>query len=242
MQCPACGATNPDDARFCAECATPTNLRAKGTVPYGTMSANPAQPMRPTTQRYQQPTPGVTYPLPVAPPEPAAVTTSSAAPMTSPSAGPGPSSRARTSPSVAPARGANPSASGVHNVSVAGSPPPGYASHLQGDPPPALQAQRSAQPPPSVQIELWLENGFVTFDGNVVELFHPRGYECRRQHVAVISDVRFTSGRGVEFIDLRTVYGGMNMLIPFLPHQRAQADRLANAIERACADRRAAAG
>ena len=82
-----------------------------------------------------------------------------------------------------------------------------------------------------------MENGFVTFDGEVVETFYPRENYCRRQHVAVISDVRFTSGRGVEYIELRTVYRAMNMLIPFLPHQRAQADRLANAIEIAKARR-----
>lgn len=81
-------------------------------------------------------------------------------------------------------------------------------------------------------MELWLE-GYVTFDGEVLEQFHFRENYCGRRHVATIADVQLKHAGGMHYIDVTTVFGAMNLMLPFPAERRAQAERLALALRSA---------
>lgn len=107
--------------------------------------------------------------------------------------------------------------------------PFGYASGVVGGPPPGYAPPAMRAPTRDAPLEMWLE-GFVTFDGSVVEQFHFRSNYCGRRHVAVIREMVVHEDGSRLHLDLRTSFQSMNLLIPFRPDQRPQVERLMQAI------------
>ncbi len=118
---------------------------------------------------------------------------------------------------------------------VRGAPPPGYAP-AAGFGGAAGYHQPAFVPTPEAPLELWLE-GFVTFDGAVIEQFHFRQNFCGRRHVAVIGEISFHDKGDLTYLDLQTVFRSMNLLIPFRSQHRGQVDGLVGAIRAAQAAR-----
>jgi hypothetical protein len=109
--------------------------------------------------------------------------------------------------------------------------PFGYAAGVGGVPP-AGYVPPVRVPTRDAPLELWLD-GLVTFDGSVVEQFHSRANFCGRRHVAVIGEILFHDDGDLTYLDLRTVFRSMNLLIPFRAQQRPQAQQLVAAIRAA---------
>ena len=95
----------------------------------------------------------------------------------------------------------------------------------------APTASAGVAPLVSHNFSAWLE-GYVTFDGEVLEQYHQREYHNQRQHVATIQGVSFESDGSRQYIQVRTKFNRLWM-IPYHPEQRALATRLLHAVQSA---------
>lgn len=118
-------------------------------------------------------------------------------------------------------------------------PPMGWAPPGMGAAPPTVTqrgfaptATAGAAPLASPKFSAWLE-GYVTFDGEVLEQFHFRDSLCRRQHIATIVEARFDQDGGRQYIEVRTAFDGRLWIVPFRPQQKPLADQLLMALKRA---------
>lgn len=85
--------------------------------------------------------------------------------------------------------------------------------------------------------------GFVAFDGRVLESWIPTQNGASRLHIAIIGALEIQEGRGKQlFLNVGTTYGSGNALIPFVPEQRAHVEWLMQAIETAKTAWRSRAG
>lgn len=69
--------------------------------------------------------------------------------------------------------------------------------------------------------------GFVVFDGRVLEQWQPTKMGATRLHVAIIGKITIQNGRGDErMLNVDTTFGSGNALIPFVEAQRPHVEHL----------------
>ncbi len=116
--------------------------------------------------------------------------------------------------------------------------PTGWGPPGMGAAPPVVSprgfaptASAGAAPLASPAFSAWLE-GYVTFDGEVLEQFHYRDSLCRRQHINTIQSVSLEEDGGRKYIEVRTPFNGRLWIIPFRAEQAGLANQLLAALSR----------